>query len=73
MRGVVQQWRRPASLVPTPRAPPGKKQSGEQSRISWTYSLKQWKTNEIARTLIITQYLPYNLKIYSSIQVFVLF
>ena len=43
------------SLVPTPRAPPGEKRSGEQSRISWAYSPKRWKTNEIARSLIITR------------------
>ena len=42
------------SLVPTPRAPPGEKRSGERSRISWAYSPKRWKTNEIARSLIIT-------------------
>ena len=29
------------SLVPTPRAPPGEKRSGEQSQISWAYSPKQ--------------------------------
>ena len=42
------------SLVPTPRAPPGEKRSGERSRISWAFSSKRWKTNEIARSLIIT-------------------
>ena len=42
------------SLVPSPRAPPGDKRSGEQSRISWAYSPKRWKSNEIARSLIIT-------------------
>ena len=42
------------SLVPTPRTPPGEKRSGERSRISWAYSPKWWKTNEIARSLIIT-------------------
>jgi len=42
------------SLVPTPRAPPGEKRSGERSRISWAYSPKRWKTNEIARSLLIT-------------------
>ena len=41
------------SLVPTPHAPPGEKWSGERSRISWAYSPKRWKTNEIARSLII--------------------
>ena len=43
-----------ASLVSSPRAPPGEKRSGERSRISWAYSPKRWKTNEIARSLIIT-------------------
>ena len=43
-----------ASLVPTPRVSLGEKQSGEQSRFSWAYSPKWWKTNEIARSLIIT-------------------
>ena len=43
------------SLMPTPpSAPPGKKRSGERSRISWAYFPKWWKTNEIARSLIIT-------------------
>ena len=42
------------SLVPTLRAPPGEKRSGERSRIFWAYSPKRWKTNEIARSLIIT-------------------
>ena len=42
------------SLVPTLRTPPGEKRSGEQSQISWAYSPKWWKTNEIARSLIIT-------------------
>ena len=35
-----------ASLVPTLHVPPSEKQSGEQSQISWAYSLKmvedQW-------------------------------
>ena len=43
-----------SSLVSSPRAPPGKKQSGERSRIPWVYSPNQWKTNEIVRSLIIT-------------------
>ena len=30
-----------ASLVTSPRAPPGEKRSGEQSRISWAYSPKR--------------------------------
>jgi len=42
------------SLVTSPCVPPGEKRSGEQSRISWAYSPKQWKTNEIVRSLIIT-------------------
>ena len=41
------------SLVLTPHGPPGEKQSGEQSQISWAYSPKRRKTNEIARSLII--------------------
>ena len=58
--GVLRNGQQPSlsqdpSLVPTPRVPPGgEKRSGEQSRISWAYSPKQWKTNEIARSLIIT-------------------
>ena len=43
-----------SSLVPTLCAPPSEKRSGEQSQIFWAYSPKQWKTNEIARSLIIT-------------------
>ena len=39
------------SLVPTLHAPPGEKRSGERSRISWAYSPKWWKINEIARSL----------------------
>ena len=42
------------SLVSSPRAPHGEKQSGEQSLISWAYSQKVVRTNEIARSLIIT-------------------
>ena len=42
------------SLMPTPHVPPGEKRSGERSQISWAYSPKRWKTNEIARLLIIT-------------------
>ena len=34
--------------------PPGEKWSGERSQISWAYSPKQWKTNQIARSAIIT-------------------
>ena len=57
-RHVVRYWRvcmglPPPSLVPRPRAPPGKKWSGEQSQISWAYSLKVVRTNEIARLVII--------------------
>ena len=33
---------------------PGEKQSGEQSHISWAYSPKVVRTNEIARSVIIT-------------------
>ena len=44
----------PPSLVSSPRAPPGEKQSGEQSRISWAYYTKAVRTNEIARSVIIT-------------------
>ena len=40
------------SLVPSPCAPPGEKRSGEQSQIS--YSPKVVRTNEIARSVIIT-------------------
>ena len=42
------------SLVPLLHVPPSKKRSGEQSRISWAYSPKVVKTNEIARLVIIT-------------------
>ena len=31
-------------LVPSPRAPPGEKWSGEQSRIPWAYSPKVVRT-----------------------------
>ena len=44
------QW---PSLVPWPRAPPGEKRSGEQSRNSWAYYPKRVMTNEIARSVII--------------------
>ena len=56
-RGLRDHVHRPTdrpSLVTSPRAPPGEKRSGERSRISWAYSPKRWKTNEIARSLIIT-------------------
>ena len=42
------------SLVPSPRAPPGEKRSGEQSQISWAYYPKVVMTNEIVRSVIIT-------------------
>ena len=40
--------------MPHPHAPPDKKRSGEQSRISWAYSPKVVMTNEVARSVIIT-------------------
>jgi len=43
-----------ASLVTSPRAPPGEKRSGERSRISWAYYSKVVRTNEIARSVNIT-------------------
>ena len=43
-----------SSLVPRPHTPPGKKRSGEQSRISWAYYPNVVMTNEIARSVIIT-------------------
>ena len=42
------------SLLPRPHVPPGKKQFGEQSQISWAYYPKVVMTNEIARSVIIT-------------------
>ena len=36
-----------------PRAPPGEKRSGEQSRISWAYYSKVGMTNEIARLVLV--------------------
>ena len=42
------------SLVLSSRMPPGKKQSGERSRISWASSLKVVGTDEIARSVIIS-------------------
>ena len=48
------------SLVLSPCAPPGEKQSGEQSQISWAYYSKVVRTNEIARSVIISKHLPYN-------------
>ena len=40
--------------MPRPHAPPSKKRSGEQSPISWAYSQKGVRTNEITRWVIIT-------------------
>ena len=37
------------SLVPSPCASPGEKQFGERSQISWAYSPKVVRTNEIVR------------------------
>ena len=42
------------SLVTSPCAPLGEKRSGERSRISWAYYSKAVRTNEIARSVIIT-------------------
>ena len=55
-----------SSLVPRPCTPPGKKRSGERSLISWAYYPKRVMTNEIARSVIIMYYFPYNSKICSS-------
>ena len=38
------------NLVPSPHAPPGEK----LSQISWAYSPKVVRTNEVARSVIIT-------------------
>ena len=43
-----------SSLVTSLCAPPGEKQFGELSRISWAYYPKAVSTNEIARSVIIT-------------------
>ena len=61
---TISPWKRvgcgdekPAVVIvpcPSPCAPPGEKQSGERNWISWAYSPKWWKTNEIVRSLIIT-------------------
>ena len=60
-----------ASLMPSLHAPPGKKQSGEQSQISWAYSPKVVRTNAIARLVIKTEQFPHNNKfffyLYSSV------
>ena len=61
------------SLVPNPCAAPAERQSGEQRQISWAYSPKVVRTNEIARLAIITKHFPYNSKtfcLYSSIRTF---
>ena len=55
-----------ASLVPRLHTPPGKKRSGERSRISRAYYPKRVMTNEIARSVIIMLHFPYNSKICSS-------
>ena len=39
-------------LVSSQRVPPGEKQSGEQSWISWAYSPKVVRTNKIARSVL---------------------
>ena len=40
------------SLVSSLRVPPGEKWSGGQSQMSWAYSQKVVRTNEIARSVI---------------------
>ena len=45
---------------------PSEKQSGEQSQIFWAYYPKAVRTNEIVRSVIITQHFPCSNKIYSS-------
>ena len=52
-----------SSLVTSSRASPGKKLSGEQNQFSWTYYPNLVRTNEIVRSLILTQHFPYNSKI----------
>ena len=52
-----------SSLVTSPRVSPSKKLSGEQSQFSWTYYPNLVRTNEIARSLILTQHFPYNSRI----------
>ena len=42
-----------ASLMPSKCVPPSKKPYGEQSRISWAYSWKVVRTNEVVRSVII--------------------
>ena len=42
------------SLLPRLHAPPSKKQSGEQSQVSWAYYPNIVMTNEIVRSVIIT-------------------
>ena len=41
-------------LVSSHCVSPGEKQSGERSRISWAYSSKVVRTNEIMRSVIVT-------------------
>ena len=52
--------------MPTPRAPPGEKWSGERSLISWAYSPKRWKDQSDCEIDNYYVALPYNIKIYSS-------
>ena len=47
------------SLVPRPCPPPGEKQSGKQSLISWAYYPKCGRTNEIARSIIFMRHFPH--------------
>ena len=47
------------SLVPRPCPPPGEKQSGKQSLISWAYYPKCGRTNEIARSIIFMWHFPH--------------
>ena len=49
------------------RASRQEKWSGERSRISWAYYPKQVLTNEISRSVIITQHFPCNSKMCSSV------
>ena len=59
------------NLMLSPWAPPSEKQSGEWSWISWAYSPKVVRTNEITRLVIIMYHLPYNNKyLYLSIRTF---
>ena len=56
------------SLVPQLHVPPSKKRSGERSRISWAYSPKVVKTNEIARSH--TSHITYIVHLHSTIRSF---